>query len=104
MNKQNVRVRLIQDTITMKVEVEVGVSSKKKPGLWATLKVDADAPGLEDLVQRTAHACAVHLIVNYRDKCDPDECGKLARECLREIQINAGIAHRRIISFGDAIA
>lgn len=97
----NVRVRLVQDTDTKKVEVEVGVRSKRKRGLWATLKVDADASDLDELVQRTAHACAVHLIVNYKDSCDPDECGRVAREALREIKIKAGMAHRKIISTGD---
>ncbi len=100
MARPNVRVRLVQDTETKKVEVEVGVRSRKKPGLWATLKVDADASDLDDLVQRTAHACAVHLIVNYKDACDPDECGQVAREALREIKIQAGVAHRKIISIG----
>lgn len=96
-----VRVRLVQDTETKKVEVEVGILSRRRHGLWATKKVDADASNLEHLVSEAAAQCALHQIVNYKDRHDPDDCARVAREGLREIKIQAGVAHRKIISAGS---
>lgn len=96
-----VRVRLLMDDVTGKVEVEVGIRSNKRRGLWATRRVDADSSRLEYDLSRAASECALLQIVQYRDAHDPDECARMAREGLRDIQSQASRAHRRIISTGS---
>lgn len=96
-----VRVRLVQDTVTKKVELEVAVQSNQRRGLWAVKKVDADASDLETLVSKAAAECAILQIVQYRDKHDPDDCARVAREALAEIKADAERAYRKVISLPD---
>lgn len=97
-----VRVKLVQDTETKRVEVIVSIRSNKRAGLVGSIRIDADHPRLKHEVRQAAIKLALHQVANYRDAHDPEECGTVAMEALREIEVAAGRVTRKVMSeFSD---
>lgn len=94
---------LVQDTITKKVEIKVAIKSNQRGGLWSDMLVDADESDLETAVSKAAATLAIHQIVNYKDRHDPDDCARAARRALVDIKQQAGRAHKKVISLPEQL-
>lgn len=81
-----VEVKLQMDDQTRKAWMLVSVKSLIRPGLWGHLKVDADSPRLEYLVQKAAETIAVQQCELYRDVHNPGAVAKAALEAFHEIK------------------
>lgn len=93
--KTPVRVRLVQDTETLKVSLEVSVRSNMRPNLWTNHSIDADHPRMLQEVDRWAQRCAESQIQRYNDRHSPLECGRMAVEAARDIMAKAERASTR---------
>lgn len=92
----NVRVRLVQDTETKKVSIEVAVESIAKPNAWTDTTTNAEDDGkLMYRVQRIAETLAEFQCRSYGDMHDPAACGRAAVAAARDIMRQAERAKTR---------
>jgi hypothetical protein len=88
--------RLVQDTDTQKIEVEVELQSNAKPGFASQLRVDADDWKLEAKVGVSGGALAEFQNTFYEDRHDREEVAKKAMEALNDLRAAADRAGRKI--------
>lgn len=93
--KSHVRARLVQDTETLKVSIEVSVRSNIKTNMWCNHKIDADHPRLVQEADRWAQKAAEFQIQRYADKHSAKECGRMAAEAVQDIMRMAERASTR---------
>jgi hypothetical protein len=88
-------VRLVKDTVTKKISLEVALRSCKRRGLWADFKLDPDNSKLEYAVAKAAETLASHQCEKYGDKHNPPDVAKKAVEALHDLMRSAERARTR---------
>lgn len=77
-----------------RVYIRVWVKSRIRPGLWTSIGINADEENLLYLVQAAGNVLAEQQCEMYKDMHNPESVGKIAVECLRDIQEAAEKARR----------
>jgi hypothetical protein len=92
-----VRCRLVQDTDTKKISIQVSVRSNVKANIWGHLLIDADNDPrkLRDLTHRAAEFIANYQNESYSDTHNPPIVAKAAKAALEDILKQAERASTR---------
>lgn len=101
--QSEVKLTLVQDTDTQKVELQVSLrcNTVHPNTVWNHLKLDADATNLEYLVSQRAEGLAEYQNLKYNDLHNPPAVAKAARELLVDLKKQAERARTRKAPTGD---